>query len=268
MEEKQVGGKGAAITPFQNNLDLKGSFSYSERSAFLYKKTEKLVVAVGMVAGLIKDNQPLSDALRAKSLALLSTVSESLLAKVAISLEERHRSMIHSLALIVELVSLCEVGHYTKHLSEMNSTLLKREFNTLHNSFFEEMAGMSDPHSYLTRDFFVEVEPAISKGHDKGQNVSFIKTVPKHSQKPAQSAQYSQIRGGDGVGSASYGARADRRTLILKTIKEVGEVGVGDLSGSIKGVGEKTIQRELLAMVAEGLLRKQGERRWSRYSIV
>ena len=33
-------------------------------------------------------------------------------------------------------------------------------------------------------------------------------------------------------------------------------------------LGEKTLQRELLAMVADGVLKKEGEKRWSRYFIV
>lgn len=62
-------------------------------------------------------------------------------------------------------------------------------------------------------------------------------------------------------------ARDDRRTIILALLKQKPAVTVGDIAKSIPGVSEKTIQRELLSMVAEGVLIKRGERRWSTYSV-
>ena len=59
----------------------------------------------------------------------------------------------------------------------------------------------------------------------------------------------------------------DRRSIILAKIKEKPSLNVKDISANIPYVSEKTIQRELLAMVAEGILVKRGERRWSTYSL-
>lgn len=63
------------------------------------------------------------------------------------------------------------------------------------------------------------------------------------------------------------GDKSDRRTIILALIKQKPNLGVKDFVKSIPNVSEKTIQRELLAMVAEGTLTKKGERRWSTYSL-
>jgi hypothetical protein len=62
-------------------------------------------------------------------------------------------------------------------------------------------------------------------------------------------------------------SKNDRRTIILALIKQKPALGVKDFVKSIPGVSEKTIQRELLAMVSEGVLVKRGERRWSTYSL-
>ena len=62
-------------------------------------------------------------------------------------------------------------------------------------------------------------------------------------------------------------ARDDRRKIILAIIKQKPQLAVKDISKSIPAVSEKTIQRELLAMVEEGILKKTGERRWSTYSM-
>lgn len=58
-----------------------------------------------------------------------------------------------------------------------------------------------------------------------------------------------------------------RQTAILSLLKKKKEIMVRDVSPFIDGVSEKTIQRELLAMVNKGILRKEGEKRWSRYSL-
>lgn len=61
-------------------------------------------------------------------------------------------------------------------------------------------------------------------------------------------------------------AKNDRQTLILSTIKSRGESSIKDLTDVIKGCSEKTIQRELIALVGSGDLLKTGKRRWSRYT--
>ena len=42
---------------------------------------------------------------------------------------------------------------------------------------------------------------------------------------------------------------------------------IKDIVMSITGCSEKTIQRELSALVAQGVLKKIGEKRWSRYEL-
>jgi hypothetical protein len=60
---------------------------------------------------------------------------------------------------------------------------------------------------------------------------------------------------------------SERRNIITTEIKKQGEVSVKDISKILPTLSEKTLQRELLAMVDDGILLKKGERRWSRYSI-
>jgi hypothetical protein len=59
-----------------------------------------------------------------------------------------------------------------------------------------------------------------------------------------------------------------RQSIIISLLKRKKEIMIKDVSPLIDGCSEKTIQRELLAMVEAGILRKEGEKRWSRYSLV
>jgi hypothetical protein len=59
----------------------------------------------------------------------------------------------------------------------------------------------------------------------------------------------------------------DRRATILGILQRKDRINIKDVSAVIKDCSEKTIQRELLALVAQGVLVKDGERRWSTYRL-
>lgn len=58
-----------------------------------------------------------------------------------------------------------------------------------------------------------------------------------------------------------------RQSIIIGLLKRKKEIMIKDVSPLISGCSEKTIQRELSSMVQAGILKKTGEKRWSRYSL-
>ena len=60
----------------------------------------------------------------------------------------------------------------------------------------------------------------------------------------------------------------DRRTRIQTILEAKGEATIKDISEIVSDVSEKTIQRELNTMIEEGVVKRQGERRWSKYMSV
>ena len=69
-------------------------------------------------------------------------------------------------------------------------------------------------------------------------------------------------------GSTSTVATTDDRRTRIKTILEAKkEATIKDISEIITDVSEKTIQRELNAMIEENSVKRHGERRWSKYSL-
>ena len=62
-----------------------------------------------------------------------------------------------------------------------------------------------------------------------------------------------------------------RQETLVSALKEKGSLGVGDLTKLLVGAGsvlsEKTVQRELGAMVVSGAVKQQGEKRWRKYFI-
>ena len=60
---------------------------------------------------------------------------------------------------------------------------------------------------------------------------------------------------------------SDRRERIKTILEAKGEATIKDISEIVTDCSEKTIQRELNAMIEDNLVKRQGERRWSKYSI-
>ncbi len=68
-------------------------------------------------------------------------------------------------------------------------------------------------------------------------------------------------------GNGEKMGREDRRKIILALLKQRSNLTVRDIAKSIPGFSEKTIQRELVSMLGEGVVSKAGEKRWTTYSL-
>lgn len=89
-------------------------------------------------------------------------------------------------------------------------------------------------------------------------------TPPRYSPPSAAPAQHSPHYGQEHENRIN---KDDRRKIILALLKQRSKLTVKDIAKSIPGFSEKTIQRELLSMLADGQVLKEGEKRWTTYSL-
>jgi len=258
---------------------------------FFEVKTEKIVTAVYMITNFLSDREPIKWKLREVCLAMLSKATV-LKEK---NLQERSDMMLNILNIISEIISLLEIAHLSGFISEMNYSVLKREFislkkqiesrgelkNSLGGISFSEtffdtnnslppveketprFDSLADtPLKNLSSDYFEE-----NKQIDTKPKMSFIKPKDNSLSKvgPCLSGEekdksYTSVD--------SNVARDKRREIISQILKDKKELTIKDISLKITDCSEKTIQRELVSMLQKGLLKKTGERRWSRYSLV
>lgn len=62
-------------------------------------------------------------------------------------------------------------------------------------------------------------------------------------------------------------AKELRHENILKILKQKKDAQIGDITSLITDCGSKTIQRDLIELVNQGLVSKEGDRRWSVYNL-
>lgn len=243
-------------------------------------KTEKLVTALYMVTDCMETDDALKNKLRLLGVELLSDMYKL----ISLSPIDRHIQIPISLIHINEVLSFIEIAHTIGFISEMNTIILKKEFKDLstqlefyrakdkHFTFTldEKMFEMPEEESVLNRnrDFNYKGQEYI-KDNDKGQlnkrtssnTMSFIK---RDSQGQYQSKKINSFH-------SNQEEREERKNKILSLIKDSvsGQSGasIKDISLAFTDCSEKTIQRELNALVLGGKLTKIGSKRWSRYQI-
>lgn len=217
---------------------------------FAFKKTEKLASAVYMITNLFSDNEPIKWSLRKKSGELVSFT----LAYKDIKDSNLYDFSYEAKSKVLELVSLLEVSFRAGLISNMNFSIIKQEFSNL-LSVFSTTQNQPKEQSYdnLTKTFF-EVTDNRSAVSDRHVSISH----PAHV----------VIKDKENLSDRDGFKRSNRQNIILGLLKKKKELTIKDIALVIKDCSEKTIQRELISFIEAGVLKRTGERRWSKYSLV
>ncbi len=209
----------------------------------LSDRASKLVSALYLVTSLMPEGDPVRTELRNVGVALVSDIAKST------------GGVRGSAALVSVIVSLLDLSKNAGVMSAMNAEMLSEKFIEFSHGIAADgngaigrsaLALLSDSFSNSVKDASV---PSVSATH-KGQRVALLA-------RSAQSAQRPHAGKGD----------SSRRAKIIDFIKDKKRVGIKEISRIFPGLSEKTVQRELLDLVKARVLAKEGERRWSVYTI-
>jgi len=297
---QELAPSGEDDTQIYNNSASNGNlpidFENHDFSVFLNKKTEKLTTALYMVTSFLSDNEPIKWKLRENGIALLSGIATARDKNVS----EMENVFASYSFLVEEIVSFLEIATATKLISEMNFSILKKEYLLLKHlidsmEYIDEKSGKA----VFPDDFFRVDEMEIKKKdssitnnvnslnrknssdieierHDKGHMVDKRQTSHIASAPLSGTLKPKNFSGNKGVHTGTIprtlkdikSERLNRRDSILKLFKtnKGKKLTIKDISHHVSTCSEKTIQRELTALVLMGVLNKEGERRWSKYS--
>ncbi len=258
-------------------------FKKDKKFVFAHQKIEKLVSAVYLMTNSFQDEEPVKWSLRTLGTELL---------RLNIDLKESTSSGLNSIEIrlrerVLEMVSLLEVAFFAGLVSEMNLLIIKKEFHNLLNHVSLMLREKNEGSSLLGSPFFdIENDSSTADLHkiesrDSYQHMSHIsahsevksneeKDLIKDKTYLERSPTYSTHKNTEKK-LKEYGPvavkRNKRQSVIINLLKRKKEIMVRDVAEIVHDCSEKTLQRELLALVSQGVLRKEGERRWSRYSL-
>jgi len=263
---------------------------------FLYKKTERISTAIYLVTNLMSVDEPIKWQLRKTALGLIDkvmTLSNATMSSRDISIRDISQK-------IFQLISLYEISFRSGFISEMNYKIVDNEMKKIATFLSEfDSQDRESRTSLFDETFFTEninevereqikrdisqkdrITKGVYKGQPKGQSFDYKRQEIDMSDKVSSSSikgqktkdtknvkDINKIKSETTKNTSKSQDRNKRREDILNIIKQKGNVSVKDISSIIKDTSEKTIQRELISMVEDDVLLKEGERRWSRYMI-
>ncbi len=207
-------------------------FNKDIRRVFIYKRAERLGNALCLIAPAFRDSVSLKERLEDISLTLsLAATKPDASFREALSRE---------LLALSSVLSMARVGGL---LSPMNVDILASEVHL------------------LLEDISTYEEPRLTLG-EAPTLANLAKHVPS-AVPPTPSRERVPIKDKKPVNKGHI----ERKESIMSLIRQKKEASIKDISTSILGISEKTIQRELQALIISGHIVRRGERRWSTYSL-
>ncbi len=251
-------------------------FYLNPKSEYFLSRIKKIVFASYMVSDLIKDTESLKSNIR--------NIADGLLKDSCLLYKNRFQTIKENLLV---LKTFFELGLVSKLVSVMNAEIMIKEISrTLEELAIEEQEE-SKRMTLENETFFISQLPEnkneinnlnnlypyadSSKGdllrtEYKGQNSNvFYKHDKSYTKKIFSEKDKFNIK--DKNQSSKKSLNNEREDRIISIIKDRKEVTIKDISALIKDCSEKTIQRDLIQMLEKGVIKKTGERRWSKYSI-
>jgi DNA-binding transcriptional ArsR family regulator len=226
-----------------------GFFSAEDYLIYIFKKTEKITAALYLVSGLLKDNEPIKWELRDRGIDLLSSSFSA-----SNSLPGDKNAIIQSLfTAALETLSLLNVAKISNLISDMNHRLLVHEIDMVVGLLRDRLAESAENAGYVLSEAFFKTPDLFSTGFKLGNRATLAKEEGNHK--------------GHGPVITGQAKKTQRQEAILAVLRTQSNLTIKDFSKVIKDCSEKTIQRELIELVDKGLVKKEGERRWSRYSL-
>lgn len=224
-------------------------FEKDIRRVFIYKKAERLAKALHLIAPAFAESLSLRNRIDGIAIGLVDAAVVPLgAARTALSRE------------LLALSSVLSIARTGGLLSAMNAELIAHEAHSL----LQEVAAYEEPR--LSFDEAPTLSGIAKKALKKEMSRSQSPLVQKRTATPNRTPAESKGHIKD-ISATSQGHLPGRSEAVLSVIRNKGKASIKDISTLIRGVSEKTIQRELSALIEAGHVVKEGERRWSTYSL-
>jgi hypothetical protein len=249
-----------------------------------YTKTNKLITALYMVTDTMEKEEPIRLKLRTLGIEILSDIPAQAgivdISKTAPNIQK-----------IDQILSFLNITSDIGMISEMNSNILKKEFTELKQSikeatthknlwleeFLAKPAEENSSIGHVSNSSQSNISRYLEMSFNKGQDLSKGQTGVRIGVQKGSTLLKALNKIGDVPALRNFSEDREilknkRREAIIKIIKDKPNgVSIKDIVLAMKSLGEvtgeKTLQRELVSMVKDNVLKKTGEKRWSQYSL-
>ncbi len=264
----------------QNLKDSSSSLDITIKDSSLsvsYPRLNKLITALYIVTDIMDKEEPIRTKLRTLGVEILSDINSL----STLKLNEK----------IQAILSFLDIASAVNLVSEMNFNILQKEFLAMRESikeskqvnpaWLEEFLAHSAETSEARKNFDINLA-SNNKGHSVGRPINNQRIKTRIGVQKGSTLMKALSDKTNSLSDINFSTKdrnsfdllkKQRREEIIKSIKDnSGNATITDIkakaSGSLSTCGEKTLQRELMSMIKDGVLNKTGEKRWSRYFVI
>ncbi|MDP2593320.1 MAG: hypothetical protein Q8P52_01575 [bacterium] len=274
-------GHNAPFAEGTSRLNLKDPYLQ-----YILKKSERIVAGIHLVTNFMSDTEPIKKSIRQSTLNILDN---ALSVSRSVRSPNNGEPLFEMAKEIERLVSYLEVSFLAGSVSYMNLSVLREEIGVL-EGFLEEKGVFLNPtllsKSALSTSSFEEKKyrQPMDAWKEKDKNPNYISDYHNSPQDSERAPMISSPSDREEVERkaflTTFGSnkvllrdsepkrKGNRRVSILNLARSKKNLTIKDFIQVVEGCSEKTIQREISSLVNEGILRKEGEKRWSTYSLI
>lgn len=255
----------------------------SQRLENISTQMEIILSAIYMATSHISDEQSIKQSLRSAALTVMAETielvgDESIETRIGNNNENNLKSSIK--VNIYKAMSFIKVLRSERMMTDKNADLLimtyKKLLSFINDFQYSDFYTVTD--NIKDIDYNIYTGMSDSKGLYNRDN-NYLTGAPSFNKREKQ-IQNNNLNSNnkDLINNSNVhtnDVKLNRRTHILDIIKvgavegyNMSEILVNIRKGNKegeRGISEKTVQRELNSMIADGLILKKGEKRWSRY---
>lgn len=240
------------------------------------RKAEKIFAATTLLTNFLNDLEPIKWDIRRLSSNLVYLSN-----KISFSGSHSTNDLLNECRICINsLSSLMDSASLAGQISPMNANIISTELSSLLSLLEKDLGKISKNSGFkISKNFFEIPEQFLLKsGVDNSFEGEQTEENPdknikdKNNQRQIRSKELSIQNNLKPVPVIrEYGSvaikRNKRQSFIIQILKKKKDLTIKDISTIFHDCSEKTIQRELALLIDEGVVVREGERRWTRYSL-
>ena len=213
----------------------------------IFKKTEKVVSVVFYILNNI-DHSKKSETHISNIASKAHLVHDHVLRTLEVRLVSSREVLEQFAQALISLDSTLRIALATETITSEVLAVVVNEIDTV-------LRGLN---SYITNDSLASLTSMELTATRSASTRSATQPTLSRAQSGSTQSSPDKVH----IPSAS-----DRRERIKTILEAKGEASIKDISEIITDCSEKTLQRELSSMISDNIVKRLGERRWSKYSI-
>ena len=237
-------GRGPLDGFFEGGASQISAFGENRSAERAYTKAERLAAALYLLTAHIDPEEPLKWRVRSSALDML----DRLLAARDEMRAPNSQKLAMFRASLRKLLSMTRTLAVSGAISPQNARIIADALDELGAFLTTSRASALSESVPLGRD---DLDAPESPIRSPRAGRSFTK----------------DIKDNDGKSVRNMSDMSARRKSIMDILRAGGELAIRDIAANIPQYSEKTVQRELADLVRLGLVKKMGEKRWSRYAL-